>query len=307
MYEVSMKRLEGEGKVKAEYKSTTEYLEGVTDSFLVAEGTQVTFTAEPALRWDFDSWFDDAEEEPEGEFVVIIDGDFDIGVGFIEKQYFLTMAVDPADSGTATDVTDDGPYTEDTVVSIKAEPEEGWEFVNWTSDEITFADDEAEETNFTMPGENVTVTANFTEEFVAKYCFDTEWVPTLYGYPGPDDPTHVWSTGDFDIDIPVDLITVYVKTDDPSFSGEIELWFELFCPGIGWWGADVAFFPDAVTPPIPVDFDNGVGSLTVGSPGSGADLILQGFIGLISGEPNDLASLGFYNEDEDFDEICIDW
>ena len=160
MYTVSLKRLEGEGKVKAEYKSTTEYLEGVTDSFLVSEGTEVTFTAEPALHWDFDSWFNDADGKPDGEFVATIDGDFDIGVGFIEKQYILSMEADPEEGGT---VSGTGAYTKDTEVDILAEPAEGWEFVNWEAPAGTFADANDPDTTFTMPGENVTVTANYDQ------------------------------------------------------------------------------------------------------------------------------------------------
>jgi len=75
--------------------------------------------------------------------------------------YDLTMAADPAVGGTATDLTNGSPYAEGTKVSIKAEANEGYEFVNWTAPAGGFDDASAAETTFTMPAADVTVTANF--------------------------------------------------------------------------------------------------------------------------------------------------
>ena len=81
----------------------------------------------------------------------------------VTTTYELTMAADPGAGGTATDLTGASPYAEDAEVSIKAEANEGYEFVNWTATAGTFDNDEAAETTFTMPGEAATVTANFEE------------------------------------------------------------------------------------------------------------------------------------------------
>jgi len=78
--------------------------------------------------------------------------------------YDLTMAADPAVGGTATDLTNESPYAEGTEVSIKAEANEGYEFVNWTAPAGGFDDASAAETTFTMPAADVTVTANFVSE-----------------------------------------------------------------------------------------------------------------------------------------------
>ncbi|MCK4305747.1 MAG: hypothetical protein KAY24_16025 [Candidatus Eisenbacteria sp.] len=75
--------------------------------------------------------------------------------------YALTMAVSPVDTGTATDVTGTSPYAKDTEVDIKAVPEAGYYFINWSAPAGTFADENAAETKFTMPAAAVTVTANF--------------------------------------------------------------------------------------------------------------------------------------------------
>ena len=79
------------------------------------------------------------------------------------EVYDLTMAVDPEEGGTATDLTNESPYTEGTEVSIKAEAAEGYEFANWTAPAGGFDNASAAETTFTMATQNVTVTANFGE------------------------------------------------------------------------------------------------------------------------------------------------
>jgi len=71
------------------------------------------------------------------------------------------MEADPDEGGEAIDVTDAGPYTEGTEVSIRAEAEHGYEFVEWTATAGSFDDESEEETTFTIPDEDVTVTASF--------------------------------------------------------------------------------------------------------------------------------------------------
>jgi hypothetical protein len=76
-------------------------------------------------------------------------------------KYDLTMAVAPGGSGTATDLTNASPYVAGTEVSIKAVAAEGYRFISWTAPAGTFADASVGETTYTMPAQNVTVTANF--------------------------------------------------------------------------------------------------------------------------------------------------
>jgi len=77
--------------------------------------------------------------------------------------YNITMAVAPTGTGTATDVTNASPYAEGVAVSIKAVPATGYRFVNWAAPAGSFSNANAEMTTFTMPAEDVTVTANFEE------------------------------------------------------------------------------------------------------------------------------------------------
>ena len=61
--------------------------------------------------------------------------------------------------------TGSGRYTEYTTVSIYAGTKEGYTFNGWTSDAgVIFADAKSAATSFTMPGRNVTVTANWTKD-----------------------------------------------------------------------------------------------------------------------------------------------
>ena len=76
-------------------------------------------------------------------------------------RYNLTMAVAPSGSGTATDLTNASPYTAGSSVDIKAAANPGYRFINWTAPAGTFANVNGVQTTFTMPSQNVTVTANF--------------------------------------------------------------------------------------------------------------------------------------------------
>ena len=75
-------------------------------------------------------------------------------------RYDLTMAV-AGGNGTATDLTNASPYAAGTEVSIKAVANSGYRFVNWTAPAGTFGNATSRQTTFTMPAQNVTVTANF--------------------------------------------------------------------------------------------------------------------------------------------------
>ena len=76
-------------------------------------------------------------------------------------SYSLTMAVNPAGTGNATDQTNASPYAAGVQVSIKAVPASGYHFVNWSAPAGSFANASSATTTFTMPAQDVTVTANF--------------------------------------------------------------------------------------------------------------------------------------------------
>jgi len=81
--------------------------------------------------------------------------------GGTAPTYDLTMAVSPTDGGTATDVTGGSPYEEGANVNIQADPALGYQFVMWSAPAGAFANANAAATTFTMPAQDVTVTAHF--------------------------------------------------------------------------------------------------------------------------------------------------
>jgi uncharacterized repeat protein (TIGR02543 family) len=112
----------------------------------------------------------------------------------VNPTYTLTMTASPVAGGSATDVTLTSPYAAGTVVSISAAANGGYVFNGWTAPAGSFANASAAATTFTMPAQNVIVTANFEEEaFVppsglvlwldaADYNASTGVWPDLSGY-----------------------------------------------------------------------------------------------------------------------------
>jgi hypothetical protein len=142
--------------------SVTTPGEGV---FTYDEGTVVDLVAEAEEGYRFVEWTGNVstiDDVYAASTNITINGDYFITANF-EEVYDLTMASDPQEGGTATDLTNESPYAENAEVSIKAEANEGYEFVNWTAPAGIFVNTTATETIFTMPAQNVTITANFEE------------------------------------------------------------------------------------------------------------------------------------------------
>jgi uncharacterized repeat protein (TIGR02543 family) len=87
--------------------------------------------------------------------------DLTVTTGLPVPKYALTITTDPGVGGAATDETGGSPYAAGAAVSIKAVANPGYGFVGWTALAGDFDDATAEETTFTMPAQNVTVTAHF--------------------------------------------------------------------------------------------------------------------------------------------------
>ena len=62
-----------------------------------------------------------------------------------------------------------GDYAEGASVTVTADVPSGKEFVKWSGDGVTFEDETAITTTFVMPGNAVSVTANFKDKTVTKY------------------------------------------------------------------------------------------------------------------------------------------
>lgn len=97
------------------------------------------------------------------------------------EEFDLTINVNNVSMGSASDLTAGSPYIENTDISIQASPQDGYIFTKWTSSGGSIADITSPVTTFTMPGSNVTVTANFAVEFSSGS--GTELDPYLISTP----------------------------------------------------------------------------------------------------------------------------
>ena len=132
----------------------------------IPAGTDVTLAASASEGYEFVEWAGEPIDGVTNAATVLdMQDDYEITAVFQEltpmPTYELTLAVSPLDSGTATDETNAGPYPEGAKIDIKAEANMGYRFVNWTAPVGVFDDVNAAETTFTMPGQTVTITANF--------------------------------------------------------------------------------------------------------------------------------------------------
>jgi uncharacterized repeat protein (TIGR02543 family) len=147
-----------------------------TNASPYAAGVQVSIAAVPASGYRFVNW-----TAPAGSFTnassamttftmpsqdVTVTANFEIG-----GAYTLTMAASPIMGGTAYDVTGASPYNEGEVVSIQAVAASGYQFAGWAAPAGSFANAYASATTFTMPAQNVVVTATFQVIPTTSGCF----------------------------------------------------------------------------------------------------------------------------------------
>jgi len=131
-----------------------------------ATGTVVSLSASPASGYRFSHWSGDASGTSLSTTITMNSNkDVTANFGLIPTdqtvRYGLTLAVSPGVGGTATDETGAASYEEGDIVAIKALATDCYDFVSWTAPAGAFADAYATETAFTMPGRDVTVTADF--------------------------------------------------------------------------------------------------------------------------------------------------
>jgi hypothetical protein len=179
---------EGEGEAEYALTVATSPAEGGTATDETGTSpypadTDVSIKAVPNAGYEFDGWtalgvtFADAGAA-ETTFTMPA-RNVTVTANFV-PVYELTMAVSPAAAGTATDETGTSPYRAGTVVDIKATATPPYQFFSWTAPAGAFADPNAATTTFTMPAEDVTVTANFvgpTDHFTG---YEVDWETAPY-------------------------------------------------------------------------------------------------------------------------------
>jgi len=167
------------------------------------EGDEVPLTATENEGYEFVNWTDDADNvvstQPGFTFTMPAE-DVTLTANFQEEDlepdtYTLTLLVDPANAGT---VSGEGDYEEGDDVPVTATENEGYEFVNWTDDADNVVSTQPGFT-FTMPAEDVTLTANFQEETVEPDTY------TLTLLVDPANAGNVTGEGDYEegMEVPV--------------------------------------------------------------------------------------------------------
>jgi hypothetical protein len=143
----------------------------------IPAGTEVILAASPYEGYKFVEWAGGTVNGATNALAIInMQDNYEIITDFeaIPATYRLTMLVSPVGSGTATDMMNAGPYLAGALVNIKATSSQGYYFVNWTAQVGVFHNPNEAETTFTVPGEDVSVTANFAvDSMIAAGGYDT--------------------------------------------------------------------------------------------------------------------------------------
>jgi hypothetical protein len=126
-------------------------------------GTSVEVLASPSENYTFVSWTNELDEvvsnEPTYNFIMP-SSNFVLTANFsAEDQFLVSVSVNPTSSGT---ISGEGLYYAGDQVTLIASANEGFTFANWT-DASQNVLGTAEAYTFTMPAEEVIITANFEE------------------------------------------------------------------------------------------------------------------------------------------------
>jgi len=181
--------------------------------------TAVSMKAVAAANYKFVNWTAPAgtfasANAPETTFTMPAQ-DVTVTANFV-LVYELTMAVSPAEGGTATDQTGTSPYAEGAEVSIEAVADVGYEFVNWSASAGTFANANAAETIFTMPAQDATVTANFEE--YALTSISVESGLSIMNVP-VDEASNIGYTVNFATELPEAYTIQFTQSCSPDYGG----------------------------------------------------------------------------------------
>jgi len=120
------------------------------------EGDSIQITANANEHWVFDRWSGDysGTDNPAS---ILMDIDKSVTALFVKQEYPLTIEVEGEGSVSQQVIQPKTTeYPHGTLVELTAEPDEGWEFIEWSSD----ASGEENPISITVEGET-TVTANF--------------------------------------------------------------------------------------------------------------------------------------------------
>jgi len=134
--------------------------------FPYKDGVVVDLATEPEEGYHFVDWSGDVgtiADVIDASTTITMNGNYSIAANF-EKIPEHTFTISSTAGGSVTTPGEgDFTYDEGTVISLEAEPDEGYQFRNWTGDVDTIANLEAASTRITM-NDNYSITANFEVE-----------------------------------------------------------------------------------------------------------------------------------------------
>jgi hypothetical protein len=127
-------------------------------------GTMVNLVANPDPGYQFTNWSGDVDTVADvdaAETTIIVDNPYSITANFELKEGLYSLTTSSTPGGSVT-TPGEGTFVHfpGTKAILVAEPDEGYQFGNWTGDVGTIADVNAAETIITMDG-SYSVTANF--------------------------------------------------------------------------------------------------------------------------------------------------
>ncbi|MBZ0244179.1 MAG: hypothetical protein K8F24_13245, partial [Bacteroidales bacterium] len=130
----------------------------VTGGGVYDYGTQVSLESICAPGCSFENWTEDGVVVSiEGVYEFIAAAACDLVANFEVNEYEVTLAASPESGGA---VEGGGLKAFGSLVTVSATANEGYTFVNWAKGETEVSTDAAY--TFTMPAENLDLTANFT-------------------------------------------------------------------------------------------------------------------------------------------------
>lgn len=143
------------------------------------EGAEVELIAEPEEGYRFTGWSIRGVTVSEDErfTYTMTNKDVTVTANFEEKTYTLTLETSPDAGGEAKGA---GEYKEGTQVEIEVEEAENHEFINWEIQGVEVS--ESKNFTYTMPDEDVTVTANFSEIIYSLEKFSEATASNWFSY-----------------------------------------------------------------------------------------------------------------------------
>jgi uncharacterized repeat protein (TIGR02543 family) len=133
-------------------------------TFVYGEGEKVKLVATPGPGYQFVNWTGDVgtiTSVNAASTTIVMNDDYSITANFVKLVTQYDLIISSTNGGSVT-VPGEGTFAFDerTVVSLTAEADSGYRFVNWTGDVTTIADVGAAITTITING-NYSIMANF--------------------------------------------------------------------------------------------------------------------------------------------------